>query len=240
MSILVAQITAELSRFYEYYDSIDKLRLPPDTKKIPIHSSNSARNRNIVIHTALVQNSYSHIFFTDDDHVYPPETIWALLQRDVDIVSGAYTMKFHPFPVVAFEGVNEQGLSKFLDMRNVSPDELKEVDAVGAGCLLVRTEVFRRITYPWFALGQIWPDTWGEDLYFCKRAKEAGYKVYLDASVRVGHITKCVLYPDYKDGEWLTRYDINDEYSVINNGVNAEFETLANIPNKAIAQDDAG
>ena len=60
---------------------------------------------------------------------------------------------------------------------------LAEVDAVGFGALLMRLDVLEGMEYPFFSF-----DRCGEDIYFCVKAKEKGFKVWLDGSYRLGHI----------------------------------------------------
>lgn len=58
-----------------------------------------------------------------------------------------------------------------------------EVDAVGAGCLLVHREVFD-------SLGSGWYDTvrgLGEDISFCVKARQAGYKILCDTDIELSH-----------------------------------------------------
>src|SRR5258708_9467022 len=137
--VLLVRITAETPRYYEYYDSIDKLIKPPNTDLLPIHSSSPAKNRNLAIKTAL-QFPFTHVFFTDDDHVYEPDTLLRLLAREVDIVSGLYCMKFKPFPIIALNNPNEKNMSAFIPMDDVGPAELIEIPRVPAGCLLITTD----------------------------------------------------------------------------------------------------
>lgn len=70
------------------------------------------------------------------------------------------------------------------------PGSMVECDVVGAGCLLVRTEVFERLKKPWFnwTIGED-PHNPGlsEDFYFCEKAKKAGYKILVDTSCLCGH-----------------------------------------------------
>jgi hypothetical protein len=211
--VLLATITAEQCRYYEYYDSLDTLILPPGSSKIRVHSSSPAQNRNLVIRKALEQ-SFTHIMFTDDDHVFTPDTVMRLLSRDVDIVSGLYCMKFPPFPPIAFNKVTENGMCQFTDMREHASGELMDSVACPAGALLVKMGVFKKISPPWFTLGQIAKDGWCDDLWFCQLAREAGYKIYVDTLVPVGHLTKCILTPMWNGETWVIQHQINSEYTI--------------------------
>ena len=69
------------------------------------------------------------------------------------------------------------------------------VDYTGFGWLLIKKGVFehKEMTYPWFApkmqifeSGQV-QDMCGEDVSFCLDAKEAGFEIWCDPRIRVGH-----------------------------------------------------
>ena len=81
------------------------------------------------------------------------------------------------------------------------PDGLFEVDVTGAGALLVHHRVFEKIRekfpqpdfkiYPWFSWKQGW-DVGGvegcsEDFEFLILARDAGFKVFCDGSIKCGH-----------------------------------------------------
>jgi GT2 family glycosyltransferase len=67
-------------------------------------------------------------------------------------------------------------------------DDLVECDGVGGGCLLVHRQVLDAIEPPWFEYNK---GTFvGEDFYFCRKAQEAGFKIYADPSVLVGHYSE--------------------------------------------------
>ena len=69
------------------------------------------------------------------------------------------------------------------------------VDYTGFGWLLIKNGVFEHegMPYPWFApkmqvfeSGEV-QDMCGEDVSFCLDAKEAGFEIWCDPRVRVGH-----------------------------------------------------
>ena len=72
------------------------------------------------------------------------------------------------------------------------PTELSEVEGVGFGCVLVGTDVLMSIAskdWRWFEPLK----GFGEDLSFCWRARECGYKILLDPSVKCGHVGNIVV-----------------------------------------------
>lgn len=67
------------------------------------------------------------------------------------------------------------------------------VDYTGFGWVLIKKGVFENLEYPWFApkmqvfeSGAV-QDMCGEDVSFCLDAKEAGFDIWCDPRIRVGH-----------------------------------------------------
>lgn len=69
---------------------------------------------------------------------------------------------------------------------------LQEIGSVGMGVMLIKKRVFAKLSEPWFETpwrhdkrGYI-----GEDVYFCNKARDAGFKIWIDHDVskEIGHI----------------------------------------------------
>ena len=67
------------------------------------------------------------------------------------------------------------------------------VDYTGFGWVMIKNGVFENLEYPWFApkmqvfeSGNV-QDMCGEDVSFCLDAKEAGFDIWCDPRIRVGH-----------------------------------------------------
>jgi hypothetical protein len=69
---------------------------------------------------------------------------------------------------------------------------LVEVDYCGMGVMLVKTDVYKKMDFPWFAIPWVpaAEDYIGEDVWFCRRASENGFKTMVDQdlSKEVHHI----------------------------------------------------
>jgi GT2 family glycosyltransferase len=68
---------------------------------------------------------------------------------------------------------------------------LQEVGSIGTGIMLIKRRVFEGMSEPWFDMP--WQTTrgyMGEDVFFCRKARELGFKVYIDHDVshEIGHI----------------------------------------------------
>jgi hypothetical protein len=152
-----------------------------------------AVNRNDLAVMALEQEA-THILYLDDDMRFPPWALEQLLARKTDIVAANYTTRKMPIRPVTLNNIDWEDGSNPSDVV-WSPEGatgLQEVDALGGGVLLVDTDVFVKLEYPFF---EQWYDrkrlrNVGEDVDFCKKAQNAGYKVYIDhdLSHHVRHI----------------------------------------------------
>lgn len=125
----------------------------------------------------------THLFFLDADIVPPADTLTRLLATGKPIVSGLYRKRLPPYEPMAF-------------LKNkpipIKGPRLRKADVVGAGCLLIRREVFERIESPWFT--SEWSASGGEkghlaeDFSFCKKARGTGFEIFVDTSVRPLHL----------------------------------------------------
>ena len=147
--------------------------------------------RNNAVKNCL-SGDYTHLFFLDDDTLPRPDAILRLLKHDLPIVSGLYCRRSEPhYPIIINMNRDNRKVLGFTYPYEMNPpkDKLVECDAVGAGCLLIKREVFEKMPQPWFKVGQYH----GEDIYFCLQAKEAGYKILVDTGVECMHVVEHIV-----------------------------------------------
>ena len=153
--------------------------------------------RNIMVQKFLTTD-FTHLLMLDIDHEHDPYIIqklakWALIRPEVKIVSGLNFRRKAPFDPVA--GIYSADKSVRQTMYEWDPG-LVEVDETGAASLLVHRDVFLEIEPPWFTniydevLQNNWP---GEDIGFCRKAKAAGFKIFVDTTVSSPHCTDIVV-----------------------------------------------
>ena len=69
----------------------------------------------------------------------------------------------------------------------------------GMGCALIRTETFRKTSYPWYDwvnYGDANKGMLSEDLYFCALCRTSGIQIYADVRVGCGHMLRHVQWPE--------------------------------------------
>ena len=153
-------------------------------------------NRETLVHEALDQGA-THLMFLDDDHVFPAHALHWLFRHNEPIVFTNYVRRTFPVYPVAFAADSEDPDARGHFLYTKPGDKgLVEVASTGFGVGLVNADVFRNIEEPWFdmqwrknASGK-WVVDPAEDIYFCRKARAAGYKVYVDQELSnmVSHI----------------------------------------------------
>lgn len=173
--------------------SIDgALKDVPDIQKVYRYSLNTCTARNEIVDVGLTLNA-THVFFMDVDMVFPELTLSKLLSHNVPIVGGYYHRKISGFLSNVFQyDENHNLIAKFFPKSG-----LVEVDAIGTGCMLINTDVFKQLPVPYFNY-ELAPDKnrlMTEDNVFCRNAQNAGIKIYCDTNIRCGHIGEMIVTP---------------------------------------------
>lgn len=147
------------------------------------------------------QVDYDYIMWIDSDIVFTPKQFQKLVDHNKDIISGVYMMDdgkhFATCKDWDEEYFKEHGQFKFLTLNDIEEKEvLLEVSYSGMGFMLIKKGIFESMEYPWFKpiekkIGNM-VDFTMEDVAFCLKAKEKGFKIYIDSTVRVGHEKKVV------------------------------------------------
>jgi hypothetical protein len=150
--------------------------------------SNWIENREVLGKRAI-DEGFTHLCFIDDDMVFDPSVVPMLLEHihaGKDAVCVNYLVK----------QAEKLFVSKRLDgSEAVTTQEstgLEEIAGSGFGVSIMNVDILRKMPRPWFM------PTWNpeterpstEDLPFWRRAREMGFKLWLDhdASKRVAHL----------------------------------------------------
>jgi len=144
-------------------------------------SAATARNR-------LVEGALHHeadwLLMIDSDMVFPPYAADRLLSHGEPIVGATYRRRGEPYDVLG----------------KPSPEEwsgIRPAEVVPTGLMLVRMDVFKKLTKPWFwiSIESTTRELVGEDIVFCRDAQAAGFGVWCDweLSKDVGHLCQTML-----------------------------------------------
>lgn len=154
---------------------------------------NRARNE---LTASFLATDYTHMMWLDADIEFQPADVAAIWNLEADIGVGVYAMK----------RADKQWYAAWKNGKLVTDlDQFKEpieVDYAGTGFMLIRREVIETLVKkvgsyemrsgsraPGLYMTPIYNDCLeSEDYHFCRIAREEGYKVIMDPSVRLGHI----------------------------------------------------
>ena len=167
-----------------------------------LHDFNIGENESLVhrarmeMAASFLPSMNSHLMFIDSDIDFQPKDVAALWNMETDIAVAAYPMKIRDGTRL-FAAWKDGALVSDLDQF----DGPIEVDYAGTGFMLIRREVIEKLAglsqsyegpngrVPALFMTPIHNDGLeSEDYHFCRIAREAGYKIMMDPSVRLGHI----------------------------------------------------
>ena len=137
-----------------------------------------------------IQGGMDYMCMIDDDMIIPVDMFERLYRHGVDIVAAlAFSRNPPHFPVIyrVDEGYDPLKAQEYYITRRVEnypKNILLECDAVGFGAVLINMNVVRRMAKPWFMS----TTESGEDIWFCKKAREVGARVFMDTALKLGHL----------------------------------------------------
>lgn len=153
-------------------------------------------SRNTLAKQAIATKA-DYIMWLDSDMTFAPDTMTRLqqhMEEGKDIVTGLYFRRRPPFTPVLFKTLEriDEDSARHENYDDYPDDSLFEIGGCGFGCIMTRTSVledvflnYRKCFDPVCSIG--------EDLAFCLRARELGYKVYCDSTIKCGHIGQLVV-----------------------------------------------
>lgn len=197
-------LTSETGRYSRFWLHFQALIVPPKVKLISKMSINIADARDEVIKEA----EGDWVWFMDDDHTFRPDLLQNLLSREVDIIQPLVLGRYSPFGPVMMGGPTPDGKAqyRFGLVDGVDRPGLKPCEAVGAAGMLIRRPVWEGVGFPYFAPRPEDPHRLSEDITFCRRATEKGFKIYTDMANHMGHLNVGEVWPVLNpDGTWETR-----------------------------------
>ena len=125
----------------------------------------------------------THLLFVDSDMKFDKDAVVRLIERNKDIVGADYNRRKLPLEsTVLLETIGS-------DLEGLVPAQ-----SVGTGFMLIKLSIFDFLPEPWF----FWESNGdgdlatGEDYWFCRLAREKGFEVWCDLSIKVGHIGEAI------------------------------------------------
>lgn len=124
---------------------------------------------------------YAH---RDSDNIYRGRTCVCKLQSDTGALWRNYPLE------------SEYTAEELAELKSKGKYKIR-IHGGGMGCALIKAEVFKKISYPWYDwvnyknMGML-----SEDLYFCERCKSKSILIHTDTRVNCGHMLRHVQFAD--------------------------------------------
>lgn len=146
----------------------------------------------ILAHPEL--SKFKYILTLEHDNMPPVDGLIKLYENieGFAAMSGIYWTKGEGGQPMCY-GKPEDGINSFIPFlppnSELEKNPIVECNGIGMGFALWDMDLFRdeRITKPWFETKQDATGQGTQDLVFCKKARELGYKFGVDTRVKVGH-----------------------------------------------------
>ena len=136
-----------------------------------------------------------YVLWLASDMVFPSDLLDRLVEdrEKGDIITGIYyrrVIPYHPVLLDKLEITDDK--CEWHDYIDYPEDKIFEVAGCGFGCVLVPTRVLINVFNEY---GNIFSpiNGVGEDLSFCWRARQLGYKIVCDPSIQCGHVGHYVI-----------------------------------------------
>ena len=166
----------------------------------------TARNR---IAQKAIDKGVDYVLMVDNDVVLPKDALANLLDDAKEVCLGFYAHRDTDNIYRGRTCVCKLGWFNYPLESEYTAAELREMEEAGTykvtihgggmGCALIKTEVFRRLEYPWYDWVNYAGDHRGmlsEDLYFCEKCHGANIPIWTDTRVKCGHMFRRLQWAD--------------------------------------------
>lgn len=149
---------------------------------------------------ALVTEA-DRVLFLDSDMVFSSDIMKRLacdMDEGRDMVCGLCFKRVLPTKPTLYKKLSFiNGKNESVIYTDYPKNTIFEIDGCGFGAVMMSTQllqnVFEQFEYPFAPMAGVF----GEDISFCYRVKQAGYKMYCDSRIKVGHIGSIVIDENY-------------------------------------------
>ena len=179
----------------EFVKSLSALiiRLKNDKVDFDVHieSGTLVYKARDAIASKAVNEGYTHVLWFDADMVFTDDIFDTLNFHGKDFICGIFHARRPGYHSCLFKSLDLKHLERFEEY----PTDVFEIAGCGFACVLVSVEVLKAVFHRY---GSCFLPLkyYGEDLAFCMRAHQVGYKIYADPTARVGHVGHITIYQE--------------------------------------------
>lgn len=140
-----------------------------------------------------INKGYTHMLWLDSDMVFSDAIFEDLQFSGKPFVTGVAHGRRSPFQSCLFKSIDLKSIERWT--LNEYPHRTFEVAGCGFACVLIETVIIKAVMEAKGSAFNPLP-SYGEDLSFCKRARELGYHIFAEPTVRLGHVGHLTVWPE--------------------------------------------
>lgn len=157
--------------------------------------------REQIVHKAI-NEYYTHVLWLDSDMIFSPDILDDLMRCGKEFVTGIYHARRKGYASCLFKSIKVNNVTRFEEY----PNQPFEIAGCGFGCVLTSVSMLSAVCLHYLTC--FTPlQSLGEDIAFCKRAVDLGYKLWCEPSVVCGHIGHIAIYPEDYLKTTISNYD---------------------------------
>ena len=149
-----------------------------------------------------VQEGYTHTLWIDADMVFNEDILDDLMFCEKKMVCGVFHARRPPHSSCIFTSIEPIQRIEDADYAGRANGAAFEIAGCGFGCVYIETEVIAAVRKRFGTCFLPMQDL-GEDLAFCKRVTECGYKMYCEPTAVAGHVGHAIIYPQ-DEQKWMS------------------------------------
>ena len=203
----VAFAAASLSRYTEFWMSLESLQVPTGTRLVASRGADIPHQLNEGVRNMAGE----WVWFLGDDHTFPHDILFKLLDRQKDVVVPVIPRRDYPYVPVLMHGPLAHNMTRYTwkELPISGLYRLPKNDPAGQAGMLVRRPILGRLGDPWFEAGKLTKGRLMEDMYFIQRLHDLDIPIWVDCDQAMGHIANITLMPQRHDGRWYVGYVTN-------------------------------
>lgn len=165
------------------FHSLISLNIPNNVQLLMSYGSGVSKARNNIVEG--IQGDW--LAFIDSDMTFPSDALAKLLEHlknpEVDIVTAICYRKVPNYEPCIFKKLPGNN-PHYRYIGDWPKDRIFEIDACGSAFIVVKRHVYEAMTAPHYS----YSDFLSEDLNFCRKAKDYGFRIWADPTINIGHV----------------------------------------------------
>lgn len=137
-----------------------------------------------------VNHGFDEVLWIDSDMVFDRYLYEDLKMCGKDMVCGLFISRHYPYVSCLFSSIRP------VERITEYPENAFEVVACGFGAVLMKAQILKDVMVNGSGKCFVPEQDLGEDVAFCKRARDLGYHIWCEPSARVGHVGNVIIWPE--------------------------------------------